>query len=115
MVLDDAQLHADHKTKQSVPYENVEKQLLGKYLLGAVLLPELLVLVSVDLLDHVERLANELLLDDLEQLVLLESLTRHVQRQIIGINLTTCSVRIRTACPVYAELRALTMPRTKLR
>ena len=54
--------------------------------LCAVLLPEVLVLLFGDLLDHVERLTHQLLLDDLEQFVLLEGLTRYVQGQVVRIN-----------------------------
>ena len=58
-------------------------------LLCAVLLPEVSVLFLVDLLDHVEGLTDELLLDDLEELVLLESLTRHVKWEIIRVHNST--------------------------
>ena len=44
------------------------------------------VLLGADLLDHVEDLADELLLDDLEELVLLEVLAGDVQRQIVRVH-----------------------------
>ena len=54
--------------------------------LGAILLPEVGIVLFADLLDHVKRLADQLLLDDLEQLVLLQRLTRHIQREVIGVD-----------------------------
>ena len=54
---------------------------------GPVLLPELLVDVSLHLLEHVQGLTYQLLLDHLQQLVLLEGLTRNVQGEVIRINL----------------------------
>lgn len=44
---------------------------ISQCLLRGVLLPELLVVVRADLLDHVQRLSDQLLLDDLQELVLL--------------------------------------------
>ena len=61
---------------------------LNSHLLSAVLFPEVHVLVFVDLLDHVQSLAHQLLLDDLEELVLLQGFTGHVQWQIVGIHNT---------------------------
>ena len=54
---------------------------------GTILLPELLVAISFDLLEHVQGLAYQLLLDDLEQLVLLESLARHVEGKVVRVHL----------------------------
>eukprot|EP01137_Pigoraptor_chileana_P031203 Opistho-2@18675 len=54
------------------------------------LLPEglvfLLVLLVGDLLDHFKGLANKLLANDLEELVLLQGLTGHVQREIVRVD-----------------------------
>uniref|UniRef100_A0A2M3ZY44 Secreted protein n=1 Tax=Anopheles triannulatus TaxID=58253 RepID=A0A2M3ZY44_9DIPT len=61
---------------------------------GRVLLPELLVLLLVDLLQHIERLPDQLLLDHLDELVLLERLTRHVQWQIVRIDDTADEAQI---------------------
>jgi len=57
------------------------------HLLCAVLFPEVLEIFIADLLYHVERFAHEFLLDDLQQFVLLQRFTRHVQWQIIRVNL----------------------------
>jgi len=55
--------------------------------LCAVLLPEVVILLLADLLDHVQRLAHQFLFDHLQQLVLLQRLTRHVKGQIITVHL----------------------------
>ena len=52
-----------------------------------VLLPELLVIILAHLLEHVQGLPHQLLLDHLQKFVLLEHFSRHVQRQVIRINL----------------------------
>lgn len=53
---------------------------IGKHLLCGVLLPELLVVVLADFLDHVQCLSDQLLLDDLQEFVLLQGLTGNIQR-----------------------------------
>ena len=60
-----------------------------RYSLGAVLRPEVLVFLLIDLLDHIQRLAHQFLLYHLQQFVLLQGLTRHVQWQIIGVHLVS--------------------------
>ena len=57
------------------------------HLLGAVFFPKVLELIITDFLYHVECLADEFLLDYLQQLVLLKCFTRYVQRQIIRVHL----------------------------
>ena len=57
---------------------------------GAELLPKLLVRLLIHLLEHVQGLPHQLLLDHLEQLMLLEHLTRHIQGKIIRVNLRVC-------------------------
>merc|ERR1711968_101688 len=56
----------------------------------AELLPELCVvlLVLADVRDHFQDLLHEVLLDHLEDLVLLQRLTRDVERQILGVDNT---------------------------
>ncbi|PTD13153.1 hypothetical protein FCULG_00004790 [Fusarium culmorum] len=54
---------------------------------GAVELVELL-LVLCDLLEELKRLLDDVLLDDLHDLVLLESLTRQVEREILRVDNT---------------------------
>ena len=49
----------------------------------AKLLPESVKVLLVQLLDHVQRLPHELLTNDLEKLVLLQRLARHVKREVI--------------------------------
>ncbi len=61
---------------------------------GAILLPELLVLLGINFLEHLKSLADKLLLDDLQQLVLLEGLAGHVQRQVVRVNNTAEELQI---------------------
>ena len=56
-------------------------------LLCRIFLPEPVVVFIANFLDHIQGLPDQLLLDDLEQLVLLESFTRHVQWQVVRIHL----------------------------
>lgn len=56
-------------------------------LLCGVLLPELLVVVLADFLDHVQCLSDQLLLDDLQEFVLLQGLTGNIQREIVRVHL----------------------------
>lgn len=57
-------------------------------LLCGVLLPELVILLLVQLLQHVKSLAYQFLLDNLDQLVLLQSFTGHIKRKVVGIDNT---------------------------
>lgn len=61
-------------------------------LLCAVLLPEVVIVLLGDFLDHVQGLTHQLLLDHLQQFVLLQRFTRHVQGQIIAVDLKTKKV-----------------------
>ena len=78
-----------HTHTQSTPQQLGKSGLVGGVLddpqlhAGAVLLPELLVVLLVHLLEHVQRLPHQLLLNDLQQFVLLEHLTRDVQWKVI--------------------------------
>lgn len=53
---------------------------ISQCLLCGVLLPELLVVVLANFLDHVQCLSDQLLLDDLQEFVLLQGLTGNIQR-----------------------------------
>ena len=55
----------------------------AQFYAGAVLLPELLVVLLAHLLEHVQCLPHQLLLNDLQQFVLLKHLTRDVQWKVI--------------------------------
>ena len=56
-------------------------------LLGREFLPELLHVVGlVDFLDHVQSLSDQFLLDDLQQFVLLQLFTGHVQWKIVRVD-----------------------------
>ncbi|KAL1420739.1 hypothetical protein MTO96_004472 [Rhipicephalus appendiculatus] len=65
-----------------------------KLQVGGVLLPELLVLFSRNALHHVQGLAHKFLLDYLEQFVLLQRFTAHIQRQVIRVNHTTDETKV---------------------
>lgn len=60
---------------------------ISQCLLCGVLLPELLVVVLADFLDHVQCLSDQLLLDDLQEFVLLQGLTGNIQREIVRVHL----------------------------
>ncbi len=53
---------------------------------GAVLLPEGLVIGLADLLQHVQHLADQLLANHLQQLVLLQHLSTDVQRKVVRVH-----------------------------
>ena len=59
------------------------------YVLRAEFFPELVVVSTLKFLHHVKYFADQLLFDDFEKLVLLEILTRNVERQVIGVDDTT--------------------------
>ena len=61
---------------------------------GAVLLPERLVVLVTQLLQHVDDLADQLLLDDLEELVLLQVLSADVQGQIVRVDDTADEAQV---------------------
>eukprot|EP01084_Bolivina_argentea_P057153 104477_1 len=65
----------------------------GGLLLGLLLLVELLVALR-DVVEHGKRLADELLLDDLEDAALLEDLAGHVQGEIVAVHNTLDEVEV---------------------
>lgn len=57
-------------------------------LLGGILLPELLIFFWLHLLEHVQSLADKLLLNDLEELMLLKSFSGYIKGEVIRVHHT---------------------------
>src|SRR5688572_3291223 len=73
-----------------------KKQCFSINLLCAVLCPESLVVVTLQLAHHLDSFLDQFALDDRHQSVLLESLSGHVQREVIRVNLCTAKHSVDT-------------------